>query len=83
MILPLEPWQILVGKLAPAFLVGIVSATFTIGLITLVYGVPLTGSLVLLYFALMFYMLTLAAIGVTISLLKDRFCKAYSGGSDR
>jgi ABC-2 type transport system permease protein len=78
-VLPLAPWQILIGKLTPAFLVGMVTATFFVIFIPLVYAVPLTGSLVMLYVALSAYFFALAALGVAISLLARNQQQAFLG----
>jgi ABC-2 type transport system permease protein len=78
-ILPLAPWQILIGKLTPAFLVGMATATFFVAFIPLVYAVPLTGSLVMLYIALSAYFFALAALGVAISLLARNQQQAFLG----
>ncbi len=78
-VLPLAPWQILIGKLTPAFLVGMATATFFVLFIPLVYAVPLTGSLVMLYIALSAYFLALAALGVAISLLARNQQQAFLG----
>jgi ABC-2 type transport system permease protein len=78
-VLPLAPWQILIGKLTPAFLVGMATATFFVLFIPLVYAVPLTGSLLLLYTALALYFFALAALGVAISLLARNQQQAFLG----
>lgn len=78
-VLPLAPWQVLIGKLTPAFLVGMATATFFVIFIPLVYAVPLTGSLVLLYVALSAYFFALAALGVAISLLARNQQQAFLG----
>ena len=78
-VLPLRPWQVLIGKLTPAFIVGMATATFFVAFIPLVYGVPLTGSLLVLYAALTVYFLALAAVGVAISLLADNQQQAFLG----
>lgn len=78
-VLPFAPWQILIGKLTPAFLVGMATATFFVAFIPLVYSVPLTGSLLWLYLALTAYFFALAAMGVAISLLARNQQQAFLG----
>lgn len=78
-VLPLSAWQVLIGKLTPAFMVGMATATFFVVFIPLVYAVPLTGSLLLLYAALTLYFLALAALGVAISLLARNQQQAFLG----
>lgn len=78
-VLPLSGWQVLIGKLTPAFVVGMATASFFVIFIPLVYAVPLTGSLLLLYGALTLYFLALAALGVAISLLARNQQQAFLG----
>ena len=78
-VLPLSGWQVLIGKLTPAFVVGMATATFFVIFIPLVYAVPLTGSLLLLYGALTLYFFALAALGVAISLLARNQQQAFLG----
>lgn len=78
-VLPLSAWQVLIGKLTPAFVVGMATATFFVIFIPLVYAVPLTGSLLLLYGALSLYFFALAALGVAISLLARNQQQAFLG----
>jgi ABC-2 type transport system permease protein len=78
-VLPLSAWQVLIGKLTPAFAVGMATATFFVIFIPLVYAVPLTGSLLLLYGSLTLYFLALAALGVAISLLARNQQQAFLG----
>ena len=78
-VLPLSAWQVLIGKLTPAFMVGMATATFFVLFIPLVYAVPLTGSLLLLYAALTLYFLALAALGVAISLVARNQQQAFLG----
>jgi ABC-2 type transport system permease protein len=78
-VLPLSPWQVLIGKLTPAFLVGMAAASFFIIFIPLVYAVPLRGSVLLLYAALALYFLALSALGVAISLVARNQQQAFLG----
>lgn len=78
-VLPLRPWQILIGKLAPAFLVGTINALLFIALIPVLFGVPFTGSLLLLLVALSAYMLALSGLGVAISLVVRNQQQAFLG----
>ncbi|NJS15241.1 MAG: ABC transporter permease [Sphingopyxis sp.] len=78
-VLPLASWQVLIGKLTPAFVVGMATATFFVIFIPLVYAVPLTGSMGLLYLSLMLYFLALGAMGVAISVLARNQQQAFLG----
>lgn len=77
MILPLHPWEILLGKVAPAFLVGMANAALFTVLIPLLYGVPLTGSPVLLLTAIFVYSMALVGIGLLISSVAQNQQQAF------
>ncbi len=64
---PLTPGMIMVGKGASAFVVGMAQSTVVILLAVFVYGVPMHGSLALLYAAAALYFVTLAGFGLLIS----------------
>jgi len=76
---PLRVGEILIGKMAPPVLVGIFVTTVYVILIPLVFGVPLTGSLALLYFALLFYLLALTGVGMLVSVVASTQQQAFLG----
>ncbi len=80
MVLPLRPWEILVGKMVPAFLVGLFNALLYAALIPLLYGVPLHGSVPLLLLAILAFALAVTGIGVSISALAQTQQQAFLGG---
>jgi ABC-2 type transport system permease protein len=79
MVLPLEVHEIIMAKLAPAFLVGFVNATLYAIVIPLFYGVPFTGSVGLFYVSLLAYVLALVGIGLLISSLAQNQQQAFLG----
>ena len=79
MILPLRPHEILVGKVAPAFVVGVVNCLIYVAAIPLLYGVPLTGSLGLLLLAVVVYTMSLVGLGLMISCLAGNQQQAFLG----
>ena len=79
MILPLRPYEILLGKVAPAFLVGLANCALYIVLIPLFYGVPLTGSVPLLLLAVVVYTMALVGLGLMISCLAGNQQQAFLG----
>ena len=79
MILPLRPHEILLGKVAPAFLVGLVNCLIYAAAIPLLYGVPLTGSLALLLLAVVVYSMALVGLGLMISTLASNQQQAFLG----
>ena len=76
---PLRVAEILVGKMVPPVLVGTFITTVYVILIPLVFKVPLTGSVALLYLALIFYMLALTGIGMLVSVLSATQQQAFLG----
>lgn len=69
LVTPYQPWEILIGKAVPGFLIGLLEAT----LITLVavfwFGVPLLGSLSTLYTGVALFLLSAIGVGLMISSL--------------
>lgn len=79
MILPLRPWEILLGKVAPAFLAGLANGLLFLAMIPLLYGVPLTGSALLLLLAIVVYTISLVGTGLMISCLANSQQQAFLG----
>jgi len=64
---PLRPWQIIVGKVAPYLAVGFVAVIGVIVEARLVFKVPLRGSLTLLLFEGLLFILVSLSLGILIS----------------
>lgn len=79
MVSPLRVGEILVGKMTPPVLVGAFITTVYVILIPLVFRVPLTGSLALLYLALLFYLLALTGVGMLVSVISATQQQAFLG----
>ena len=79
MILPLHPWEIMLGKVAPAFLVGMANALLFVVMIPTFYGVPLTGSVALLLVAVAVYTMSLVGTGLMISSFAGNQQQAFLG----
>jgi ABC-2 type transport system permease protein len=79
MVSPLRVWEILVGKMAPPVLIGTFITTAYVILIPLLFGVPLTGSVGLLYLALLFYLLALTGVGMFVSVISATQQQAFLG----
>lgn len=79
MVSPLRVSEILIGKMVPPVLVGTFITTVYVILIPLVFHVPLTGSIVLLYGALVFYLLALTGVGMLVSVLSATQQQAFLG----
>ena len=64
---PLQPWQILVGKMMPAMVISIGESTLLMIAVLLLYNVPFKGSLILLYFSMIIFLFSIVGIGLFIS----------------
>lgn len=64
---PLKSWELMLGKIIPYVFVGYVQATLALLVGTLVFEVPLRGSLGLLYGLTTLFILASLALGVLIS----------------
>ncbi|HVT58313.1 MAG TPA: ABC transporter permease [Thermoanaerobaculia bacterium] len=64
---PLRPWQLIVGKLLPFVLIGLVDLLLVVALARWVFGVPLRGSLALLVLLTLLYLLSTLALGLLVS----------------
>ncbi len=79
MILPLKAHEILLGKVAPAFIVGVVNCLIFAAVTPALYGVPLTGSLGLLVVGVVAYTMALVGLGLMISTLAGNQQQAFLG----
>jgi ABC-2 type transport system permease protein len=80
LILPLSRFEILIGKLAPGFVVALFNVLVFIVLIPLIYGVPLKGSIVLLLGATFCFGLSIAGIGLSVSTVTQNQQQAFLAG---
>ena len=67
MVTPLRPIELMLGKLLPFALVGILQMIMITAAALLVFGVPLRGSLVLLFASSLLFLLTTLGLGLFIS----------------
>jgi ABC-2 type transport system permease protein len=66
---PLSPAEIVLGKTIPALLIGLGEGTLVVLVATLYFRVPLTGSVALLYAAMVVYLFAVIGIGLFVSSL--------------
>lgn len=64
---PLTPLEIVIGKIIPGILVGILEGTLLLLVGTLLFNVPFHGSLFLLYFSLLLFVAAISGVGLFIS----------------
>ncbi|MGE5127139.1 MAG: ABC transporter permease [Betaproteobacteria bacterium] len=66
---PIRPWQLLVGKLAPFALIGIVQVFLITAVVVLGFRVPLRGSFLLLLGLTLLFLLVTLGVGLLVSTL--------------
>jgi len=66
---PIRPWQLILGKLLPFVLVGVVNVVMVIGATVWLFGVPLRGSFFLLLGLSLLFLLSTLGLGLLISTL--------------
>ncbi|MBA3676509.1 MAG: ABC transporter permease [Sphingosinicella sp.] len=76
---PMRIHEILIGKMVPPLLAGLFNATLYLIVATLVFGVPFTGSLFLLYPALIIYIIALIGVGMLVSSISQTQQQAFLG----
>jgi ABC-2 type transport system permease protein len=64
---PLNRWELIVGKLLPYALVGLVDVCLVIAVAVFWFQVPLRGSVVLLFATTLLYLMTTLGIGLFVS----------------
>ncbi|OYY67853.1 ABC transporter permease [Sphingomonas sp. 28-63-12] len=79
MVSPLRLHEILIGKMAPPFLIGMFNGTLYLIVIPLFYGVPMTGSVLLFYGALTVFLLAVIGIGMVVSAIAHTQQQAFLG----
>ena len=66
---PLRPWQLILGKLAPFVLIGLLDMLLVTFVARLLFGVPLRGSLLLLTGLTLLFLLSTLGLGLLVSTL--------------
>jgi len=74
---PLRTYEILAGKVTPALMLGTFNATIYLLLIPKVFGVPFTGSVLLIYMALFAYLIALIGSGLLVSIVAQTQQQAF------
>jgi ABC-2 type transport system permease protein len=67
MVTPIRPWQLLVGKLAPFAVIGLVQTCLATAVAVFGFGVPLRGSFALLLALTLLFILSTLGLGLFVS----------------
>ena len=76
---PLSPLEIVIGKTAPALLVGLLQGSLSLAVAVSIYRVPFTGSVALLYAGLAVFLAAIIGVGLFISSLVSTQQQAILG----
>jgi ABC-2 type transport system permease protein len=79
MVTPIRPFELMIGKTLPFALAALVQVAFIIGAALLVFHIPLRGSLVLLFFAAVIYLMTTLGVGLFVSTISQTQQQAVMG----
>lgn len=66
---PLQPWQILLGKMIPALLIATAEGTLIMLISITFFRIPFNGNFFLLYISLFFFIFAILGVGLFISSL--------------
>jgi ABC-2 type transport system permease protein len=77
---PLLPVEIIIGKAVPGLIIGVGLATVINLLVVFVFGIPLTGSIFVLYAGLIVFLLAIIGVGLFISSMVSTQQQAMLGG---
>ncbi len=76
---PLQPIEIMIGKAVPGLIIGVMVATSISVIVTQVFGIPLTGSIFVLYAGLIVFCLAIIGVALFISSLASTQQQAMLG----
>jgi len=75
----LRPFEILVGKLVPALLISMLESILILLFAIYLFGVPLMGSLTILYTGVIVFLFSISGIGLFISAISNTQQQAILG----
>ena len=76
---PARPFEIIVGKTVPGMILGIVEGSVIIAYAHWIFGIPINGSVGLLYLSMVVYLMAVIGIGLFISSLVSTQQQAMLG----
>ncbi|MGD0201666.1 MAG: ABC transporter permease, partial [Bryobacteraceae bacterium] len=79
MVTPIRPIELMLGKTLPFAAVGLVQVGFITAAALVVFGIPLRGSLLLLFLAAIVYMMTTLGVGLFVSTISETQQQAVMG----
>lgn len=79
MVSPLRIPEILIGKMVPPVIVGLLNGTLYLIVAQTIFGIPFNGSLALFYLSLLTFLLALVGLGMFISAASQTQQQAFLG----
>jgi ABC-2 type transport system permease protein len=64
---PIKPYQLIIGKLAPFFIIGVIDVILVVFFASLVFSLPVKGGALLLLFLSLIFLMTTLGLGLFIS----------------
>ena len=64
---PIKPYQLIIGKLAPFFIIGVIDVILVVFFASLVFSLPVKGGVLLLLFLSLIFLMTTLGLGLFIS----------------
>jgi len=64
---PIKPYQLILGKLIPFGILGLVSVVIVLTAMVLIFGIPIRGSVTFMFFASFLYLLSTLGLGLFVS----------------
>lgn len=80
LVTPVRPVLLLVGKMAPFVVVGLVDVTLLVGVGTWLFDIPIRGPVWLLYLGTALYLMTTLGAGLLVSTVSSNQQQAFLGG---
>lgn len=77
---PIPPLVLLVGKMAPFVVIGLVDVALLVAAGAWIFGVPLRGTLAVLLVGTLLYLMTTLGVGLLISTLSSSQQQSFLGG---
>jgi ABC-2 type transport system permease protein len=77
---PVKTWEILLGKTLPYVILGVSNVPLILGVAVLAFGVPMRGSLWVLFFCALVFVCTTVAVGTLISTITKTQQQSMMGG---
>ena len=64
---PIKPFQLIIGKLVPFTILGFISVVLVITMMNILFSIPVRGSIIFLFTASFFYILSTLGLGLFVS----------------